>query len=456
MKMNKRKIIKKFQEIFCAALLNSFSKDANFIQRIQELTPLAFASLLCLDLVSRDSDKETLKGMCELLKKNYNIVMGKQGLNDRFTKSAEDFLQLLFLYVNQYPIYEKAINLKGKLNRLLIIDSTGYQLNKALLCHFVGCGGSGSPSSLKIYNQNDWLGGVFTQLKLADGKASDSTLADYSMIEAGDLILQDLGFNNKKTLGIIDSKGAYYVSRVKASFQFHYEGKAYKIADFLLSHGNEAVGSLERFMIHLEATDKHPIRMVCRRVSKEEREQRIAHLEKEAAKKGRTLSDAQKCLAGFNVHVTNIAIADLADEELACIYSIRWQIENGYKEWKQLLQIKTKKKIKRERLVCQLWGKLIALSLQKQLIAMARAVKWKRQQIEISSQKCVSSLIACWSDLSQALRTSAAALKRVVYSIENLLFAKENEKEKRKGNKYKPELTHSCTPMEILHRNGYF
>jgi hypothetical protein len=451
--MNASKISKSFQNLFSSALLSRFNKAANFIRRTNKLTPAVFLRLLCLELSGHSTT--SLRDMCNILYSKYGIEMTKEGLNSRFSESACRYLKGIFEFLLNNKFCKVSPKLKKNLNRLLISDCTSYQLHPSLVDDFAGCGGSGSAAGLKIYNQNDWLSGSFTQLSIGTGKKNDTQFTDYDTLETGDLLLQDLGFNNKKALRTINDQGAYYVSRLKSNTNIYVDGKLISLYSFLKKHGYTKVGICQSFTIRLSAADS-PIRLVVTRVPQAVYEKRRRQQVQANKRKGREATAAAKFLLNFTVHITNTSEEAIDSSEIASIYSIRWQIENGYKEWKSLTHLMIKTKVKSSRLRCHTWAKLIALFLKYQLIGAARLLKWKKTQKAISSYKCIKDLVSFLPQLSVALSTSFAAVQRLIKRIKKILLSKSNELEKRKGNKYNPDLAYACSPLEILARNRLF
>ena len=90
---------------------------------------------------------------------------------------------------------------------------------------------------------------------------------------------------------------------------------------------------------------------------------RIRKANKNARKKGRQLTDEYKARAALNIFITS-APAESIDLETAWnIYSLRWQIELTFKIWKSICKIDKVKKVKKDRLECYIWAKLLMIVL---------------------------------------------------------------------------------------------
>ncbi|MBD2813007.1 transposase, partial [Xenorhabdus sp. Vera] len=80
-------------------------------------------------------------------------------------------------------------------------------------------------------------------------------------------------------------------------------------------------------------------------------------------KKNITFSDRTKKLQGINVYIKNIPSEYVSKEAIYDFYSPRWQIEIIFKTWKSIFRIHSNTNVKKERLECHIYGKLIALLL---------------------------------------------------------------------------------------------
>ncbi|MCI4601807.1 transposase, partial [Escherichia coli] len=116
------------------------------------------------------------------------------------------------------------------------------------------------------------------------------------------------------------------------------------------------------------------------------RREKIAEKEKS---KNRTYSEKSKMIAGLNVYVTNIPWEWVPMEQIHDFYSLRWQIEIIFKTWKSLFQIHDWQNIKRERLECHIYGKLIAIFLCSSTMFKMRQLILQKKKRELSVSKAI-------------------------------------------------------------------
>jgi hypothetical protein len=108
---------------------------------------------------------------------------------------------------------------KLNFSRILINDSTIYGLPTKFYNEFKGSGGSSSKAAIKIQLQYDLLSGSFICCDTYNGTASDGKYVEImdKYTEARDLRLADLGYYKIDYLKQIDSKKAFFISKLKST-----------------------------------------------------------------------------------------------------------------------------------------------------------------------------------------------------------------------------------------------
>ncbi|MEY9867180.1 IS4 transposase [Peribacillus sp. B2I2] len=77
--------------------------------------------------------------------------------------------------------------------------------------------------------------------------------------------------------------------------------------------------------------------MVIHRLTEAQTEKRLKEQAKKEKKKGITYKDRSKRLSGMNVYITNLPLEDVPTEHIHDLYSLRWQIDILFKNWKIFL-----------------------------------------------------------------------------------------------------------------------
>lgn len=332
---------------------------------------------------------EQLVGLINIYVKG--ITLSRPGLHKRITEQAVAFFEkMLSLAVERIIPTQLKINLPAQFAGIQIWDSTAFQLPPALAPFFVGKGGSASPAGVKIQfcydlNRHQWRY-VVQSANEADNSIQPLIVA---CTQAGDLLLQDLGYFNVETFASLQGKSAYYLSRLK------HDANIYQLDNTGSFHA-EALPTLlrhyhfeDRLELAVFIRSKHnvftPTRLIVERLPEQAVNERLRKLHKEAHSRGRQLSADVVFLAHFNFYVTNAQSALLPASCCRFLYGIRWQIELIFKAWKSHLQIhKIHVKRRQARVKVTIWSKFIFITLTAQLIRSDTAFLWLTSQLEIS------------------------------------------------------------------------
>jgi Transposase DDE domain len=148
----------------------------------------------------------------------------------------------------------------------------------------------------------------------------------------------------------------------------------------------------------LGRTARLPVRLVACRLPQEIADQRRARAKATAARKGTTVSPRQLALLAWNLFVTNAPAECLTTPEVFVLYRVRWQIELIFKVWKSEAWVARVAGWKRARVMCELYAKLIGVTLAQLWMAPLR---WVTD--ELSLTKVVQSLQRFALRLAQSL-----------------------------------------------------
>ncbi|OUB84381.1 transposase [Bacillus wiedmannii] len=119
----------------------------------------------------------------------------------------------------------------------------------------------------------------------------------------------------------------------------------------------------ECYVVYIGRDYGLPARDVIYRLTSEQEAQRRKNRAFKEKKKRITFNDCTKKLQGINVYITNIPSEYVSKEAIHEFYSLRWQVEIIFKTWKSIFRIHSNTNVKKERLECHIYGKLIALLL---------------------------------------------------------------------------------------------
>ncbi len=139
------------------------------------------------------------------------------------------------------------------------------------------------------------------------------------------------------------------------------DGQWWSLAAFLAAHAEAA--SLD-IPVRLGKQVRLAARLLATRVPQEVADQRRRRIRETARRKGRMVSADQLALAAWTILVTNVPADQLTITEARVLGRLRWQIELLFKLWKSHGQVDLVRTVQRWRLVCELYGRLLAMVVQ--------------------------------------------------------------------------------------------
>ena len=157
----------------------------------------------------------------------HSISLSKQGLDDRFSSKSVSFSKkLLEEAIHNQVMDPVSYDATQLFNRVLIKDSTRFDLHESLQENFPSFGGDASKAGASIQFEFDLKKGEITDLDLQSGLDRDSkdAIKKKDEIQSGDLIIRDLGYYSIEVIQSICSKNAFFISRLYHSANV-YESK---------------------------------------------------------------------------------------------------------------------------------------------------------------------------------------------------------------------------------------
>ena len=401
-------LVRNTKEIFSDEDIDKIARKTKFIKRIGKIdasTFLAFNTLLSDDMCSK-----SLVTLCGRLAANYGISISPQALNERFNNHSVDFMRELFnnMILNQNDIlkYHKE-NLTFK--RILLNDATGYSLPDKFSEEFKGSGGSSSKSAIKIQLQYDLLSGKFLCCDFFSGTVNDYNYLNAMAVQTmpGDLRLADLGYFKVDYFKEIDSKGAFYISKLKSTTSLYEKnkdediklkknGSIIKSSEFKKIDIFEIIKPLadgetiELKNIYIGSKKELKSRLIITKLSEENKSKRLKKQLNSLRTGRRKMNERNMAWTSVNVYITNIPETIVKTTQIHDIYSLRWQIEIMFKVWKSIFNINDVKNVKIERFKCFLYGRLISLLLASKIVFAAKDIIYEEYKKEVSILKSYS------------------------------------------------------------------
>ena len=257
---------------------------------------------------------------------------------------------------------------------IYIIDSTLITLPAVMQDAFAGFASQGSEAALKFQLCFDYLRGNLCALEASAGRQTDqsSTLIE-RMIAVGSLFLFDLGYFNQETFAKIAEMGAFFVSRYKYATHVYVNATDQAPLDLLQVLQSVATNRYEQ-VYYLGSRRRLKVRLIAQRLPMPIVEERRRKARQAARKKGHTPPSAYLALLEWSIYITNTTPQQLSFDQIITFYRVRWQIELIFKVWKSQAKLAQVGNYRPERVLCQLFARLLGLVIFHWMIAPWRIV----------------------------------------------------------------------------------
>jgi hypothetical protein len=159
------------------------------------------------------------------------------------------------------------------------------------------------------------------------------------------------------------------------------------------------------------AQEHLPCRVLFVRLPEEVVNRRRQKANEKARRKGRTLSPRYLKLLAWNIYITNVPVEMLTIRQAVVLYSLRWQVELIFKLWKSQCKLDRVAGLRRERVLCELYAKMIGVVMTHFFMAPLRLTKEcelslvKARQTFQRNAMSLAKAIGQLAQLTQAIET---------------------------------------------------
>lgn len=349
-------------------LLTNYSdiagREVGFVMRQSKLGGAGFVQALVFGwMANSESSLEQLARTASVA----GIPITPQGLDQRFSAAGVACLQAVLERMIEYEVVAPKIprSLLDRFSAVLIRDSTTITLPAVLAPIWHGSSGCGSPAAMKIQLEYDLRGGGIVGLHLQHGRSQDRTSPTQgSPATAGALRIADLGYFDLDVLAA-DKRNGHFLSRAMGSMVFYDDaGERHSLDEYLRA------AQVDEIDMPVQAGNQHrlPCRLVARRVPPRVAAQRRRKLNDDNKKKGRVTTKRATYLSNWTIFLTSVPPSILSVDEIFILARCRWQIELVFKLWKKDAQLDKWRTAKPERILCEIYAKLIGLILRHWLV----------------------------------------------------------------------------------------
>ena len=210
------------------------------------------------------------------------------------------------------------------------------------------------------------------QVEMQSGKEPDQSYTGYlQVVEAGSLTIADLGYFCLNTFVAIAKKSAYFLSRYcYPTALLCLSGEKIELVKFLQAQTED----IRELPVLLGSRPEHKLacRLIILRTPEEIAEERRRKAIKHAKQRGRTLSETYLFLLGWTLFMTNAPASMISTSQVYDFYRTRWQIELIFKLWKSYSGFNHICACRKERVMTELYAKLIGIVIVYFLLAPVR------------------------------------------------------------------------------------
>jgi hypothetical protein len=372
---------------------NELARPTGFVERGSKITGAIFTQAVTLGWL--ENPEATLEELAQQVAA-LGVRVSPQGLDYRLNDRAAELLkQVLYRAVQRMIAVDPvAIPLLQRFPGVYVQDSTTLTLPNELAQVWEGCGGSGrvGQSALKVQVQFDLCSGCLSHLDLQNGRAQDRNApVQTAPLPAGALRLADLGYFSVAVFQALSQAGVYWLSRYQARIGvWDEQGERLELPSWLARQTAEALDQ----PIQLSDDYREPGRLLAVRVPSDVAARRRRQLRVQARKKGQAVSRTRLALAAWTIFVTNVPAEKLSVAEALVLGRCRWQIELLFDRWKTHSKVGQSRSAKPWHILCELYGKLLAMVIQHWLL-----------------------LVSCWRYPNRSLRKATKTIRKYATQI---------------------------------------
>jgi hypothetical protein len=337
-------------------------RDSGFIQRERKLNGESFVSGLVWGwMANPEASLSELSQSTALCGAN----ISPQGLAQRMTVEAAACLR---------QVLEASLELVAgggagcasflqQFNGVYLLDSTTVEVPEAWEQVWSGGGNQHRRrAALKLQTLWDYVGGRL-HFSLHPARRSDVALPVASL-PSGAVRVTDSGYFEVNSLQQLHEQGSFYLTRVPAKVRlFDDTGRKWLLSQFLQQRAAPHFDG----EITLTAQGLR-CRLLAQRAPDSIAAQRQARLRQAARRKREPLSQEALALAPWTIVVTNLPPNRLTFDQAFMLLRLRWQIELLFKLWKQHAHLETSRSQQPDRMMCEIYAKLLGLVIQHALL----------------------------------------------------------------------------------------
>src|SRR6266699_2727453 len=312
------------------------------------------------------------------------VHVSNQAIEQRFSAASAQLLQTLVQEAVAEVISSEASapEVLARFNGVYLQDGTIISLPASLAQQWPRGGQAGQEAALRVQGRLELGSGSLAGLWLQAGREAErSGPAISTPLPVGSLFNADMGYFTLSEMRQRGKLGQYWLTQAKATLTVvDHAGRCWDLLSFLRAQTSDEV----EVEVLVGKRERLPVRLLAVRVSPEEARRRregangrITHPPKgsqapvpgkrkpkeqrQGKRKGKKVSAARLRLADWTIMLTNVPRELLSVLEALVLQRCRWQIELLWKLWKQHGKLDTWRSYKPERILTEIYAKLLGL-----------------------------------------------------------------------------------------------
>lgn len=358
-------------QVVLTTVANHLAKSTGVIQRERAFNGASLAQTFVLGWLN--NPRATLEELAQMAAACGSPVTA-QSIFERLNGKLAHFFRELFEAATAQVIAARGVTIEllQRFNGVHLLDSTVIRLPDAFAALFPGCGGGNgiqTHAAVKFQVRMNLTDGRIDGPFAEAGKASDqSSCVQHLPLLAGALRIADLGYFSLRVLADLAASCVFWISRIQVQTTvLDTQGKRLDLYRWLT---HQPTSWVDRPIL-LGAEERLPCRLLAVRCPPEIVRRRLAALQKDAKRRCRPLSKAQRQSCHWTILVTNVPQDRLTIREAIVLYRARWQIELLFKLWKQQGLVDESHYGREEAKLAEMYAKFIGLIIQHWLLLIS-------------------------------------------------------------------------------------
>ena len=309
------------------------------------------------------------------------VHVSNQAIEQRFGQASVQLVHALLQETIGQAISSEASapELLARFNGVYLQDGTVISFPSSLAKPWPG---GSQEAALRVQGRLELGSGSLSGLWLQAGREPErSGPAITTPLPVGSLFHGDMNYFTLGEMRQRGEQGQSWLTQAKATLTLiDQRGQCWDLLSFLRAQKGEVVdvelfvGKRERLAVRLIAVRVSPEEAKRRRQRAQERithppkgcqaplpGKRKPKEQRKGKRKGKKISAARLRLADWTIMLTNVPKAQLSVQEALVLLRVRWQIELLWKLWKQHGKLDTWRSYKPERILTELYAKLLGL-----------------------------------------------------------------------------------------------